>query len=120
MHEIGIAHSIIEAGQTEAARRVGSKLVKIGIRIGTLAGVDGDALRFAFAALTRGTDLDAVEFEIQSCPRRNCCLDCDEVFETILYSAPCPRCRSEKSILAGGEELELAYVEVRKHDRHSD
>ncbi len=49
MHEIGIANSIIEAGQIEAARRAGSKLVRIGIRIGTLAGVDSDALRFAFA-----------------------------------------------------------------------
>ncbi len=114
MHEIGIADSIIEAGQIEAARRAGSKLVRIGIRIGTLAGVDGDALRFAFTALTRGTDLDAVEFEIQSCPRRNRCLDCDEIFETTLYSAPCPRSRSEQSILAGGGELELAYVEVEE------
>ncbi len=114
MHEIGIANSIIEAGQIEAARRVGSKLVRIGIRIGTLAGVDSDALRFAFTALTQGTELDAVDFEIQSCPRRNRCFDCDEVFETALYSDSCPCCGSGKSILVGGEELDLAYVEVEE------
>ncbi len=114
MHEIGIANSIIEAGQIEAARLAGSTLLRIGIRVGTLAGVDSDALRFAFAALTQGTDLASVDFEIQSCPRRNQCLDCDEVFETALYSDPCPCCGSEKSILVGGEELDLAYVEVEE------
>ncbi len=114
MHEIGIANSIIEAGQIEAARRTDSKLIKIGIRIGVLAGVDSDALRFAFTALTKGTNLDQVEFEIQSCPRKNCCLDCSEVFETALYSDHCPFCDSERSALVGGEELDLAYVEVEE------
>jgi hydrogenase nickel incorporation protein HypA/HybF len=114
MHEIGIANAIIEVGQAEAARRTGSKLVRIGIRIGTLAGVDSDALRFAFTALTQGTELDAVAFEIQSCPRRNRCLDCDHEFETAIYSDPCPFCASETIALVGGDELDLAYVEVEE------
>ena len=114
MHEIGIANAIIEAGQTEAARRKGSKLVRIGVRVGTLAGVDSDALRFAFTALTQGTDLDAVHFEIQSCPRRNQCLDCACEFESGIYSDPCPNCASQRTKLVGGEELDLAYVEVEE------
>jgi len=114
MHEVGIANSVIEAGQIEAARYTGSKLVRIGVRIGTLAGVDTDALRFAFTALVKGTDLDAVDFEIQSCRRRNRCLECDCEFESDLYSNPCPDCASERSILVGGDELDLAYVEVEE------
>ncbi|MEI9977597.1 MAG: hydrogenase maturation nickel metallochaperone HypA [Edaphobacter sp.] len=114
MHEIGIANAIIEAGQAETARHAGSKLLRIGVRIGTLAGVDNDALRFAFAALTQGTQLDGVGFEIQSCPRRNLCLGCGHEFESALYSEPCPRCASEQIILAGGEELDLAYVELEE------
>jgi hydrogenase nickel incorporation protein HypA/HybF len=114
MHEIGIANSIIEAGQMEAARRPGSKLVRIGIRVGSLAGVDSDALRFAFTALTQDTDLDAVVFEIQSCPRRDRCLDCDREFESGLYCDPCPSCASQRVVLVGGDELDLAYVEVEE------
>jgi hydrogenase nickel incorporation protein HypA/HybF len=112
MHEVGIANSIIEAGQTEAARHAGSKLVRIGVRVGALAGVDEDALRFAFTVLIQGTELEAVVFEIQSCPRRNRCLECDHEFESGVYSDPCPRCRSERSIVVGGEELDIAFVEV--------
>ncbi len=114
MHEIGIANSIIEAGQTEAARHAESRLIRIGIRVGNLSGVDSDALRFAFTALTQGTELDQVEFEIQNCPRRNLCLDCGLEFESGLYSAPCPSCASQSVMLAGGDELELAYVEVEE------
>jgi hydrogenase nickel incorporation protein HypA/HybF len=114
MHEIGIANAIIEAGQTEAARRPGSRLIRIGIRVGTLAGVDSDALRFAFAALTQGTELDAVDFEIQSRPRRDRCLDCGREFESGLYCDPCPSCASQRGVLVGGDELDLAYVEVEE------
>jgi hydrogenase nickel incorporation protein HypA/HybF len=114
MHEIGIANAIIEAGQTEAARRAGSRLLRIGVRVGTLSGVDNDALRFAFTALTQGTDLDAVHFEIQTCLRRNRCLDCNLEFESGVYSEPCPGCASQRTKLVGGEELDLAYVEVEE------
>lgn len=114
MHEVGIANSILDAGQREAARYAGAKLLRIGVRVGALAGVDNDALRFAFTALTQGTDLEAVDFEIQSCPRRNRCLECDCEFESAIYSDPCPRCASDRTLLVGGEELDVAYVEVEE------
>ncbi len=114
MHEIGIASAIIEAGQAEAARLQGSRLVRVGVRIGALAGVDSDALRFAFTALTRDTELDTVVFEIEGRPRRDRCLDCDQEFESGIYSNPCPVCGSERLLLVGGDELDLAYVEVEE------
>jgi hydrogenase nickel incorporation protein HypA/HybF len=114
MHEVGIANSIIEAGQAEAARRPGSKLVRVGIRIGVLAGVNSDALRFAFMALTQGTELDTVEFDIQNCLRRNRCLDCGHEFESAIFNGSCSYCASERVALVGGDELELAYVEVEE------
>jgi hydrogenase nickel incorporation protein HypA/HybF len=114
MHEVGIANAILEAGQLEQARRPGSTLVKIGVRIGALAGVDIDALRFAFTALTQGTDLDGTCLEVEARPRRNCCLACGHEFESELYSAPCPACASDNVVLAGGDDLDLAYVELEE------
>ena len=114
MHEIGIASSIIEAGQTEALRRTGSTLVRVGVRVGILSGVNVDALRFAFTALTQGTELEAVDFEIQDCCRRDRCLACGCEFESDLYSIPCPQCASVESVLVGGDELDLAFVEVEE------
>lgn len=113
MHEIGVAAAIIEAGQAEAARRPGSKLVRIGVRIGVLAGVDKDALEFAFNALTAGTEMNALTFEIENRQRRNRCRQCSYEFDSSVYEASCPHCMSE-TMLIGGDELELAFVEVEE------
>lgn len=114
MHEIGIANTILEAGKAEAARQNGAKLIRIGIRVGALSGVDNEALRFALSALTLDTDLEGVDYEIQSCPRRNRCLDCGLEFASTITSFPCPNCQSEELLLAGGDELDLAYIEVEE------
>lgn len=114
MHEIGIANEIIKAGLAEAALRQGSTLRRVGVHIGILAGVDLDALRFAFDALTRETTLQCVEFDLLSCPRRNRCMNCTNEFETGIYCAPCPSCGSGSAALIGGEELDLAYVELEE------
>ena len=50
MHEMGIANSVIEAVRTEAARYPGSSPRKVGLRIGELAAVDPESLRFCFEA----------------------------------------------------------------------
>ena len=112
MHEIGIAATIIEAGQAEASRRPGSKLLRIGVRVGVLSGVDNDALEFAFKALIAGTDLDLLEFEIERCQRRNRCRRCGLEFESPIYEASCPQCASDDPLLVGGDELDIAFVEL--------
>ena len=73
MHEVGIANAVIEAACKEAERRPGTRLVRVGVRIGELAAVDNDALRFSFDALTRGTLLEGLYLEIQPSPRRHRC-----------------------------------------------
>ncbi|ACO34401.1 MULTISPECIES: hydrogenase maturation nickel metallochaperone HypA [Acidobacterium] len=112
MHEVGIANAILEAAQTEVARLAGTRLTRVGVRIGVLSGVDIDALEFALAALRKGTELEKIDVELQKCPRRNRCAKCGCEFETDLYSEPCPSCANEQVQLIGGEELELAFVEV--------
>jgi Zn finger protein HypA/HybF involved in hydrogenase expression len=53
MHEMGIASSILEAADTEAARYPGRWLAKIAVVIGEYAGVDTESLRFCFEVLAR-------------------------------------------------------------------
>lgn len=120
MHEMGIANSILEAVQAEAARYPGSSLRKVGLRIGELAALDPGALQFCFEALTRETDLELLQLEIQICPRRHRCLSCGAEFDVKAYDSECPRCGSMQSECIGGEELELAYVEVEENAADTD
>ncbi len=112
MHEAGIANTILEAGRAEAARLAGARLTRIGVRVGVLSGVDLQALEFALLVVRVGTDLEHVEIDLQSCPRRNRCVSCGYEFEAADSDEPCPGCAGEKMELIGGNELELSFVEV--------
>ena len=115
MHELGIAQSVLEAVQAEAAKR-NSKPVKVGLRIGELSAIDPDALRFSFEALTVETDVQSLELEIEFCPRRHRCLDCGTEFEIKNFVFNCPECRANRSECISGEELQLAYIELEEYE----
>ena len=56
MHELGIASSILECVEVEAKRHPDGRITKVGVKIGELAGVDRDALRFGFEVLVKDTE----------------------------------------------------------------
>jgi hydrogenase nickel incorporation protein HypA/HybF len=115
MHELGIAEAVLDAIQKEAARHPHARVVKVGLRIGELAGVDRSALRFAFEAIVQGTELERLHLEIEHCPRKQKCQDCGEGFVVQDYDLQCPHCHGSQSDCIGGDELDLAFVEVEEY-----
>jgi hydrogenase nickel incorporation protein HypA/HybF len=116
MHEMGIANSILEAVATELRRHPQSRASKVRVRIGELAAIDGEALRFCFDALSRDTEFEGLQLELEFCFRRHRCLECSEEFIVRDYEFACPGCGSEKTRFVSGDELELAYLEVEEHE----
>jgi hydrogenase nickel incorporation protein HypA/HybF len=112
MHEVGIASTVLEAVERESAERNGARVLKVGVRIGELASVDPEALRFCLEALVRGTDLEPLEFDLEFCPRRNRCLQCGDVFDVAGAEFDCPKGCAGPTEFAGGDELEFAYMEI--------
>jgi hydrogenase nickel incorporation protein HypA/HybF len=116
VHEIGIANSILEAVREEGRIHAAARVRRVSVRIGALAGVDADALRFGFEALTRDTQFAALELEIQLCPRIHRCPACGVEFAVADYEFRCPQCGEEKTQFVSGDQLELASIEVEEHD----
>ena len=114
MHELSIADAILDAVRIEAEKRPGAHVTKVGVRIGALSGVEPEALSFGFTALVQGTDLEPLELVIELLPRRQRCPTCDFTFEVAEDILACPRCASGETLLAGGDELNLAYLEVEE------
>jgi len=112
MHELSIASAILDAVRKEADKRPGAHVTRVGVRIGALSGVEPEALSFGFSVLVKGTDLEPLALEIEPVPRRQRCPACDVTFEVQEYSLACPRCASGETLMAGGDELDLAYLEV--------
>ena len=116
MHEMGIANSILEAVKTEAACYPGAQPRKVGVRIGALQAIDQESLRFCFEAIVRETELEALQLEIELCPRRHRCLPCGREFIVHDYEFQCPQCGEVRSECIGGDELALAYLEVEEYE----
>jgi len=116
MHEMGIANSILEAVRTEMMRRPESRAIRVGVRIGELAALDAESLRFCFDALKRDSDLDDLDLEIEICARRHRCKVCGNEFMVRDYDFECPQCHGFLSECLSGDELELKYVEVEENE----
>ncbi|MFI5096007.1 MAG: hydrogenase maturation nickel metallochaperone HypA, partial [Candidatus Acidiferrales bacterium] len=116
MHEMGIATSGLEAVRTEMGLHPGTYPCKVGVRIGEMAAIDQDALRFCFEAIVHETDLESLELGIEVCPRRHRCQVCGREFVVRDYDSRCPQCASLETTCISGDELELAYLEVEEYE----
>jgi len=116
MHEMGIASSILEGVEKELRLRPGSRAITIGVRIGQLAGVDPDALNFAFEALTLETPLAGLKLEVEYVAPRSVCRGCRLEFAVRDYELLCPGCGSLCTDRIGGDELLFTYLEIEEPD----
>lgn len=100
--------SVVDA----VVERLGNEHVAVvRLAIGTLAGVDVDALRFSFGVCAKGTSLDGAELEIRTITPRARCRACGTEHAPRSLVEPCP-CGSFDRELLAGDELRLLEVEV--------
>jgi hydrogenase nickel incorporation protein HypA/HybF len=116
MHELGIAASVLQEAQKEAQRHPGTRLRKIRVRVGELSGVNPEALSFSFEVLVRDARLEPLELDIETCPRRQRCPACQQTFRAADYDLRCPACGNAETEFAGGDELELASLEMEDYE----
>lgn len=113
MHEVGIMESAIDAVLRHARAHSARRVHRIVLRIGALAGVEPDGLRFAFDVVTSGTLAAGATLEIEAVPARAHCAACDADFTVEGgFIARCPACQALSGDLRSGRELELSRIEM--------
>ncbi|MBX3751272.1 MAG: hydrogenase maturation nickel metallochaperone HypA [Opitutaceae bacterium] len=114
MHEVGIMESALTVVQRHAAERKARRVDRIVLRIGTLAGVEPEALRFAFDVVTRGTVAEGAVLAIENAPARVYCPACEREFtgEADSFIFTCPDCHALCGEVRSGRELELSRIEM--------
>jgi len=113
---MGIANSILTGVAKELQRRPGTRAVKVGVRIGELAGLDPDALRFAFEALTLDTPFAGLALDVEYVAPRSRCRECRHEFDIRNYELLCPACGSQNTERISGDELEFSYLEIEESE----
>lgn len=120
MHETGIAAELLRMAGEQCATQGGKSVSRVGVRVGAMSGVVGEALAFAFEAL-RGEDplVAGAELEIEYVPLRARCARCGEEAEAgedlVLW---CARCGAALDIMQG-RELDLMWVELERREASS-
>ena len=106
MHELAITQSVVDA----VTERTGSAPVAaVRVRVGRLAGVVPEAMRFCFELVTAGTPLEGAVLEIEQPEGRGRCRDCGEEFLLPDLVLLCP-CGSADVEVLTGRELAVASV----------
>lgn len=96
----------------EARRCQATRICRIRLRIGELAGVVPEALTFAFDLLREGTLARDAVLEIETVPLSCYCEACQKKFKPVLPSRRCTLCGHANGAVRGGRELELQAIEV--------
>lgn len=110
MHEIGIATEIISIVEKEARQRGLDGIEEIKLKIGALAGIDPEALKFGFEAATAETKLANTRLNIQWLPARGRCRACGYEFDIDDLVFLCPHCDNADVELIQGEELDIVHI----------
>ena len=110
MHELSIATEIISIVEKEISRQNLNGVSSIKLRIGALAGVDPEALRFGFEAASAGTILDGATLDIDWLTVKGKCQSCGREFAIDDFAFICPFCDSPDVKVLQGEELDIVHL----------
>lgn len=97
----------------ENARAQGFGRVRtVVMEIGKLAGVEVEALRFAFEAVTAGSIAQGAILEIDEPQGLGWCAECDQESPIETRYDPCPLCGKVPLAITGGTQMRLKALDV--------
>jgi len=113
MHELSIAQSLIDLASETTINEGAGQVKQLNLRIGAMAGVVLEALRFSFGLAAEGTCCEGAELEIQCVPVVVYCDYCEQERSLEHHACfVCPECGKPTPTILSGRELELVSLEV--------
>lgn len=113
MHEMGIALQIIEiASASIPAHNPPLQVEKVNLKVGKLAAIVPDSLRFCFDIAAKESPLAGATLEIEEIPVQARCKDCDAEWTIHEPVFKCQQCNSGKLDIISGRELNIESIEI--------
>lgn len=112
MHELSVALGILKIAENEAQKANAKSVEIIELEIGTLAGIEFDALDFVWSCAVKDTILENAKKEISIIKGKAKCVDCDTVFYIEKHYDSCPNCSSSFKSILQGKELRVKSLEI--------
>lgn len=78
MHEMSLAEGVLAIIEDHARTNAFTRVKTVWLEIGQLSGVETEAMRFCFDAVTRGSVAEGAALEIIATPGSSWCMPCGE------------------------------------------
>ncbi len=112
MHEMSLCEGIRRVVDQAAAAPEIERVTKVRLEIGRFAGVEKDALNFAWEVVMRGSKAEGAALEIIDLPGRATCFDCVKSVDISNRLDPCPDCGGGRLLPEGGNEMRIKDMEI--------
>ncbi len=117
MHEMGIATEIVRiVTESIPADMDGCKVARVNLKVGKLAAVVPQSLRFCFEIVAKETPVQGARLEIQEIAVVARCNDCDHQWEIGEPVFSCPQCRGGNIEMLSGRELDIDSIELEEEE----
>jgi hydrogenase nickel incorporation protein HypA/HybF len=112
MHELSLMDEVRALALEQAALYGAGRILAITLRVGRLAGVEIEALRFAHEVVMVDTIAAGSRLEIEAVSAECFCAVCREPFPAEDGCCDCPACGTVSRQLLRGRELQLVSLEL--------
>lgn len=110
MHELSIVLSILEIAEDKVREHRAQRVESIELEIGQLAGIEWEAMDFAWEVAVRNTVLENSARAICKVEGKAKCLECGSEFPCPTLYTACTSCGSIFSNLLHGKELRVSSM----------
>ncbi len=114
MHELGIVMQVIRQVEQVAEENGVEQVRKINMEIGEVSSVVPELFLDCFHWAKKKTrHLQEAELEIVLLEGLSYCQDCKRTYPTTVYAKECPHCKSRRTYLLTGNEINIRDIEVQ-------
>ncbi|NOQ20598.1 MAG: hydrogenase maturation nickel metallochaperone HypA [Desulfobacterales bacterium] len=119
MHEMGIALQIVEIATASLPADLGeARVARVNLKVGKLAAVVPESLRFCFDVAVKDTPLAGANLAIEEIPVVARCKDCNAQWTIDEPVFICKTCESGSLDILSGRELDIESIEVVEEENN--
>lgn len=113
MHELGIVFHIADSIEAIAKENDITSVSKVVIQLGEVSGVVEEYLTDCWHWSAEKSDLfKGSVMEVEPIQAVTICEDCNQTYATLKYAKICPYCKSDKTHLLTGNEINIKEIEA--------
>jgi hydrogenase nickel incorporation protein HypA/HybF len=112
MHEMSLAEGVLQLIEDASRQQRFSRCTTVWLEIGQLAGVEVEAMKFCFDAVTRNTLAENAHLEVVTTPGTGWCMSCAATVPMAESIGACPTCGGYQVQVTGGTEMRVKELEV--------